>query len=72
MECINKAASLLEKRELSVGIYPEGTRNKGEEMLPFHNGVFKIAQKSKTPIAVLAIKNTITRIYGSTESHAGI
>lgn len=58
MECINKASKLLEKRELSVGIYPEGTRNKEKEMLPFHNGVFKIAQKSKTPIAVLAIKDT--------------
>lgn len=58
MECINKASKLLEKRELSVGIYPEGTRNVGREMLPFHNGVFKIAQKSKTPIAVLAIKDT--------------
>ncbi len=58
MECINKASKLLEKRQLSVGIYPEGTRNTKDEMLPFHNGVFKIAQKSKTPIAIVSIKNT--------------
>ena len=27
-------------------------------MLPFHSGVFKIAQKSNTPIAVVSIKDT--------------
>lgn len=58
IECINKASELLKKRTMSVGIYPEGTRNTKNELLPFHNGTLKIAQKSKTPIVVLAIKNT--------------
>jgi len=58
IEAINKGAKLLEKREMSVGIYPEGTRNTKDEMLPFHSGVFKIAQKSNTPIAVVSIKDT--------------
>ncbi len=58
MECINKASKLLQKGEMSVGIYPEGTRNTQNEMLPFHNGVFKIAQKAKVDIAIVAIKNT--------------
>lgn len=58
MECINKSAKLLEKGELSVGVYPEGTRNTKDDMLPFHNGVFKIAQKAKKPIAVVGIKST--------------
>ena len=58
MECINKASKLLEKGEHSVGVYPEGKRNTKNEMLPFHNGVFRIAQKSKSSIAVVSIKGT--------------
>ena len=55
---INKAAKLLKKQEVSVGIYPEGTRSKTCRLLPFHNGVFKIAQKAEAPIVVLSITGT--------------
>ena len=55
---INKAAKLLKQQEVSIGIYPEGTRSKTCELLPFHNGVFKIAQKAQAPIAVLCVTGT--------------
>ncbi len=55
---ITKAAALMEKEKLDIGIYPEGTRNKGEGLLPFHNGVFKIAQKANAPIAMVCITGT--------------
>jgi len=55
---INKAAKLLKEQEVSVGIYPEGTRSKTCQLLPFHNGVFKIAQKAESPIVVLCITGT--------------
>lgn len=55
---INKAAQLLKRQEVSVGVYPEGTRSKNCQLLPFHNGVFKIAQKSETPIAVVSVMGT--------------
>lgn len=55
---INQAAKLLKKKEVSVGIYPEGTRSKTCELLPFHNGVFKIAQKAEAPIVVLCVTGT--------------
>ena len=55
---INRAAKLLEKQEVSIGIYPEGTRSKSCELLPFHNGVFKIAQKAEAPIVVFCVTGT--------------
>jgi len=55
---INKASKLLKKQEVSIGVYPEGTRNKSRELLPFHNGVFKIAQKADAPIVILGIAGT--------------
>lgn len=58
MTTINAAAELMAKDYVSVGIYPEGTRSKDMEMLPFHNGVFKIAQKAGVPIVVVSITGT--------------
>ena len=55
---INKAAELLKKQEVSIGVYPEGTRAKDGVMLPFHNGVLRIAQKAESPIVVLCITGT--------------
>lgn len=48
------------KQGISVFIFPEGTRNKGEELtvLPFHAGSFKIAEKSGCPIIPVSLNNT--------------
>ena len=55
---INRAADFLERQHVSIGVYPEGTRSKTGELLPFHNGVFKIAQKAEVDIAVVGITGT--------------
>lgn len=55
---INRAASLLKAQEVSIGVYPEGTRSKAGELLPFHNGVFKIAQKAEASMVVLCLRGT--------------
>ncbi len=48
----------LVKSGISVCIYPEGTRNKTEEpMLPFHEGSFKIAEKSGCRIVPITMYN---------------
>ena len=58
IKTIQKASELLKKGEVSIGIYPEGTRSKICKLLPFHNGVFKIAQKAEADIVVLAVSGT--------------
>ena len=55
---INEAAELLRNDVVSVGVYPEGTRSRGRAMLPFHNAIFKIAQKAKVPMVVAAVTGT--------------
>lgn len=47
------------KEGISICIFPEGTRNRTEEeMLPFHAGSFKIAEKTGCPIIPMAITNS--------------
>ena len=50
-----------QKHGISICIFPEGTRNKGEELslLPFHNGSFKIAEKTGCPIIPMSL-NTVS------------
>lgn len=58
LRTINKASDLLQSGEVSIGVYPEGTRSKTGELLPFHDGVFHIAKKAGTPIVVMSIRGT--------------
>ncbi len=55
---IAQAAEILKEGKYSVGIYPEGTRSKTDELLPFHNGVFRAAQKAKVPIVVTVMQGS--------------
>ncbi len=48
----------LEKKGISMAVFPEGTRNKNydsDELLPMHNGSFKVATKSDALIVPMAI-----------------
>lgn len=55
---ILRAGKLVKEGRASIGIYPEGGRNTGEEMLPFKHGALKIAKKADCPIVVASITNT--------------
>lgn len=58
LKTILKAIKLIENDTASVGVSPEGTRNYGDGLLPFHNGCFKIALKAKCPIVICTMRNT--------------
>lgn len=55
--CIKKGAELL-SNGINVTIAPEGTRNRGGEMLEFKGGAFKMATHAKAPILPVAIEGT--------------
>ena len=55
MKTIEMAADLIKNDQVSIAVYPEGTRNFGDGLLPFHNGIFKIAQKAGVPVVICGI-----------------
>ncbi len=58
LKTILTAADYIRRGLCSVGIYPEGTRGRGAELLPFHAGSFKIAQRAKCPVVIACIRGT--------------
>ena len=60
METIKTAIQKI-KEGISIFIFPEGTRNTNEselDMLPFHEGSFKVATRTGCPIIPVSLNNT--------------
>lgn len=57
LKVIKEGIELL-KNGYSIVIFPEGTRSKTKEMLPFKKGSFKLATKSGAAVIPFAIKGT--------------
>ncbi len=74
IKTINRAADLITRDVASVAVYPEGTRNYEEGLLPFHNAVFKTAKKANVPVVIITVKNTydIQKNYPLHRSHVYI
>ncbi|NWI69647.1 PLCA acyltransferase, partial [Todus mexicanus] len=52
-----KVANSMHKENFSVLVYPEGTRNHGDSMLPFKRGAFHLAVKAQVPIIPMVISS---------------
>ncbi len=57
VSAMNGCRDRLSKR-VSVMIFPEGTRSRTEELLPFKDGAFKLAVESGAPILPIAVAGT--------------
>lgn len=42
------------KKGLSLGLFPEGTRNHSDELLPFKKGGYRMAEESDSPMILVA------------------
>lgn len=58
MKTLLDAAELIKNDQVSIAIYPEGTRSKDCVLLPFHDGVLKVAKMANIPILVSTIQGT--------------
>ena len=59
LKAILKAIQFLKEDKCSIVVFPEGGTNRTEEdLLPFRNGAFKVAQKAHVPIVICALVNS--------------
>ena len=58
LRTIIKAVGYLKNDVVNVGVYPEGTRSRNNELRPFHNGTLQMAQKAGVPIVTSVLYNT--------------
>ncbi|MGF1702262.1 1-acylglycerol-3-phosphate O-acyltransferase [Photobacterium makurazakiensis] len=54
---IQQVAEAIHKRDLSVWMYPEGTRSKGRGLLPFKTGAFRMAIEAGVPIVPVCVSS---------------
>jgi len=59
LKTILKCIQLIKDDEVSVAVFPEGYIHPDRKLHHFRHGVFKIATKTKVPIVVCTLKNTL-------------
>ena len=58
LKVIKKCTNFVSDGVMSIGVFPEGTRQKKEIIGPFHEGVFNIAIHANAPLVIAALKGT--------------
>jgi 1-acyl-sn-glycerol-3-phosphate acyltransferase len=61
VEAMERCRRILRER-VSVMIFPEGTRSRTAELLPFKDGAFRLAVEAGVPILPLAVSGTRTAL----------
>jgi 1-acyl-sn-glycerol-3-phosphate acyltransferase len=61
VEAMQRCRQMLQRR-VSVMIFPEGTRSRTAELLPFKDGAFRLAVEAGVPILPLALSGTRTAL----------
>lgn len=68
LQTINQGAEYM-KQGHSMILFPEGHRNQSEELQPFKEGGYKIAEKSKSPIVPVAISGSDLLLESAPKKH---
>lgn len=55
---LDRAVARLRDREASFVIFPEGTRSKTGELLPYRRGAFSLARRAGVPVVPFALEGT--------------
>ena len=59
---ISQVVAQIQKRKISVWMFPEGTRSRGRGLLPFKTGAFHAAIAAGVPIIPVCVSNTSNKI----------
>lgn len=58
LRTLKRAGEMMNREQMIMGIYPEGTRSKSGELLEFKEGAFLLAKRANAPIVVMTTKGT--------------
>ncbi|MFI8417169.1 1-acylglycerol-3-phosphate O-acyltransferase [Serratia sp. NPDC078593] len=59
---ISQVVEQIKKRNISIWMFPEGTRSRGRGLLPFKTGAFHAAITAGVPIVPICVSNTSNKI----------
>lgn len=58
MNTINQTVKKIREKNISILLFPEGTRSQGRGLLPFKTGAFRTAQQADAPIVPVCVSNS--------------
>ncbi|EWH09721.1 1-acyl-sn-glycerol-3-phosphate acyltransferase [Catenovulum agarivorans DS-2] len=62
LAALKTSKDIIQKRKVSVWMFPEGTRSYGRGLLPFKRGAFQLAQAAGVPIVPVLMSTTCNKI----------
>ncbi|MEI5640542.1 MULTISPECIES: 1-acylglycerol-3-phosphate O-acyltransferase [unclassified Pseudoalteromonas] len=62
MDTLSRSAKKIIETQLSVWMFPEGTRSYGRGLLPFKTGAFHTAMNAKVPVVPVCMSSTHNKI----------
>lgn len=62
VQTMTEAAKIMKERQVSVWVFPEGTRSQGKSLQPFKKGAFYLAIQAQVPIVPLAFSSYVATV----------
>jgi len=59
---ISQVVNQIKKKNLSIWMFPEGTRSRGRGLMPFKTGAFHAAISAGVPIVPICVSNTSNKV----------